>query len=65
MTDTMWASRHSVFPLFTFGRVSCSRRRAPCVLLRCEFLRPGSVPFVALVADSVMLRSFLVIRETK
>ena len=29
-------SRHSVFPLFMFGRVNCLRRRVHCVLPHCE-----------------------------
>ena len=35
-TDTPRLSRCFVFLLFTFGRVSCSRRRAHCVLPHCE-----------------------------
>lgn len=35
-TDTPLDPRCSVFLLFTFGRVSCSRRRAHCVLPHCE-----------------------------
>jgi hypothetical protein len=55
MADTTWAYRHSVFQLFMFGRVSCSQRRAHCVLPLCEHsLERASMPLFALVADSVL-----------
>jgi len=41
MTDAHGFSRRSVFPLFIFGRVSCSRRRVHCVLPHCEFFSSG------------------------